>query len=351
MNLHLISNKVEVASDSIDRSSYARYEGLNHASHEHGLDTRVSNGVRVVRTIYRNQALLERYLSGRRLGRRSRDSYLNALRCFTRAVGVPIEEAGEPELGEWYRRASSRGLAASTIILYSFHLGKLLEFAAMSRGLSRREAETRAGEIMEAVPLADLRREARVRIPGRDKLVTPEELRALREEAVHPRARAIISVLYESGCRKGELLSLRIRDLSIDQNYAEIRVLGKTGERTIPLVRSVPVLRAWLEAHPDPRGNAPLFATVVSGEVRRMESHTPNHLLRDLCRRAGLRHIHPHMLRHTRLTELARKGLGEYQLKSFAGWTPNSPMAARYIHLSGRAHIPAVLAAEGVIDR
>ena len=298
--------------------------------------------------LYRDEELLRRFLSGRRLCLNTRESYGTAMRSFSGLVGVPLEEAGRPDLEEWYRGVSRRGLAASTIALYASRLGKILECALMGRGLPGAEARLRVDAVLEGVPLVDLRREAGKRLPGRDKLVTPGELEALLETASHPRTRALVAVLEESGCRKGELLSLRVRDVVVYDTHLEIRVLGKTGERTIPLVRSVEALTAWLEAHPDPRPGAPLFATVVSGEVRRMDRRTPNRLLSYLCPKAGCRHIHPHMLRHTRLTELARKGLGEYQLKSFAGWTPDSKMAARYIHLSGRAHISAVLMTEGV---
>ena len=54
------------------------------------------------------------------------------------------------------------------------------------------------------------------------------------------------------------------------------------------------------------------------------------------------------MLRHTRLTELADKGIGEYQMKSFAGWTIDSKMAKKYVHLSGRTALKAVLEIEGI---
>jgi len=299
-----------------------------------------------VEVLSRNEELLEAYLAGRRLSSGTRENYRDAVRCFTRLLGAPLEEAGRPEFEEWYRRASSRGLASSTIDIYVCRLRKILEYALMRRGLSRRDALATSAAALEGVPITDLRRESRRRGPGREKIVTHEELDALLETARHPRARALIAVLYESGCRKGEVLSLRIRDVAIGDGYAEIHVLGKTGERTIPLIRSVKALTAWLEAHPDPRPGVSLFCTVVSGEVRRMARGSPNHLLKDLCFRAGLRHVHPHMLRHTRLTELARRGIGEYQLKSFAGWTPDSKMAARYIHLSGRDHIPAILKAD-----
>jgi len=167
-------------------------------------------------------------------------------------------------------------------------------------------------------------------------------------EAVHPRPRALLPVLYETACRKGEILGARIRDVSIDSEFSTIRVFGKTGQRTLPLVRSVPALEAWLDVHPDPRPRSPLFATVVNGEVRRMDERTPNKLMKEIGERVGIRHITPHMLRHTRLTELAAAGVGEYVLKSFAGWTQNSDMAARYVHFSGRTHIPAILRLEGI---
>jgi len=215
-----------------------------------------------------------------------------------------------------------------------------------TQGHSKREAQERFERISSGIPKADLQRRVRLSRPGREKLIAPEEMEALLEEAEHPRVKALIAVLRESACRKGELIGMRIKDVGFEPTHAELRVLGKTGERTVPLVRSVPALEAWLDVHPDPRPGAPLFATVVSGEVRRMEEHTPNTLLSDLCRRAGLRHIHPHMFRHTRLTELAAAGVGEYVLKSFAGWTSDSNAAARYIHLSGRTHIEAILRAD-----
>lgn len=298
--------------------------------------------------LLRDELLLKDYLEGRRLSLKSRDCYIAAIKSFSRYMRIPLEEADRPEFEEWYKRTVSSGLAASSIVLYTYLLGRLLQYGLIRRGLSKRDAQARVAETIEGVPLIDLRREASRRHPNRDKLVDPEEIEALIEAAIHPRVKALIALLYESGCRKTEILSLRIRDVTIGDEYTEIRVLGKTGERTLPLVKSVPYLKQWLESHPDPRQGAPLFATVFAGEVRRMNRTTPNRILNRICERTGIRHIHPHMLRHTRLTELAKKGLGEYLLKSFAGWTPDSNMAARYIHLSGRTHIPAILRTEGI---
>jgi len=295
-----------------------------------------------------NEVLLERYLSVRRLAASTRESYGSALRSFSNLVGAPLARAGRDELEEWFRRADALGLEASTIVLYASRLRKLKERSLVWAGLSKVAAKARVMLALEGVPLADLHREAKLQERWLDKLLTLEELGALIREARHPRARALMPVLYESACRKGELLGARLRDVDLGAEYSTIKVFGKTGQRTLPLVRSVPALEAWMEVHPDPRPRAPLFATVVAGEVRRMGDKTPNKLMEDLGKRTGIRHTYPHQLRHTRLTELAAAGVGEYVLKSFAGWTPDSDMAARYIHFSGRTHIPAILRLEGV---
>ena len=59
-------------------------------------------------------------------------------------------------------------------------------------------------------------------------------------------------------------------------------------------------------------------------------------LLRKLGREAGLnKHVHPHLLRHTRATHLANV-LTEAQMREFFGWTKGSDMPSVYVHLSGR---------------
>ena len=128
-----------------------------------------------------------------------------------------------------------------------------------------------------------------------------------------------------------------------------IRVMGKTGERTLPLINSAPYLREWLLVHPSPNDpNAPLFCKVGrDGRIERLSEYSINGSLRYVVKKAGLKKkVHPHMLRHTRITELASK-MTEQELKIFAGWTPDSGMASVYVHLSGRDAEKAVLRAYG----
>lgn len=61
--------------------------------------------------------------------------------------------------------------------------------------------------------------------------LTVDELRKLVEVAENPRDKALILAHYESGCRIGETLPLRILHVSFDQHGAVLIVDGKTGSR------------------------------------------------------------------------------------------------------------------------
>jgi len=185
----------------------------------------------------------------------------------------------------------------------------------------------------------------------RDKILRPDELRVLIEACSHVRDKAILAVLAETGLRIGELLSLRIRDVErLPDGTFRLRVRGKTGLRTVVAIASAPLLAGWLEEHPlatDP--DAPLWTT-IRGRPRPLRPKAFREHLRHLAQRAGLeKPVHPHMLRHTRMTELARV-LTEQELKVVAGWSMSSRMAAVYVHLSGRdaeAALRKALALEG----
>ncbi len=175
----------------------------------------------------------------------------------------------------------------------------------------------------------------------RDKILSPEEVKALVKAAERPKSKAIVALLYEGALRVGELRSLRIRDLEFTEYGFKLRVTGKTGERVVPIIDSAPYLRVWLQMHPDPRNpNAPLFPgkgmnPIAEGAIYGVVSRA--------AERAGIgKKVHPHILRHTRLTELA-KHLTEQELKVFSGWTKGSKMASVYVHLSGKDVEEAIL--------
>jgi integrase/ribosomal protein L40E len=170
------------------------------------------------------------------------------------------------------------------------------------------------------------------------ELLSPAEVLSLAKAANHPRDRAIIMVLYESAMRAGELVNLRVGDVHFDQYGARLALRGKTGERMVRIIRSVKDLQIWLsDYHPnkdDP--DSPLFLSLSKRGPRRPVMHDGLRLALLKARSsAGLKKgVHPHLFRHSRLTELARE-LSQSELNVFAGWAGDSKMARVYIHLGG----------------
>ena len=171
----------------------------------------------------------------------------------------------------------------------------------------------------------------------RDKILTEDEIMKLVKAARDIKVKALIMTTWEGALRLGEVLNLRIRDLEFTRYGVKVRILGKTGERTILLFKSQPYIKQWLQVHPfrnDP--NAYLFVSLWGGKWRQINPESYTTYIARLAKKAGIKkRVHPHMLRHTRLTELA-KVLTEQELKIFAGWEPDSTMASVYVHLSGR---------------
>jgi len=62
------------------------------------------------------------------------------------------------------------------------------------------------------------------------------------------------AISRDSSCRPHEVLKLKIKDIVFkiagNRQYTEVLVNGKTGQRHIPLINSIPYLKDWLADHP-----------------------------------------------------------------------------------------------------
>jgi len=81
--------------------------------------------------------------------------------------------------------------------------------------------------------------------------LSDDEVRALIQASNDPMLRAFISLEDEIGARPSEILNLRIGDIVKDGNDVIVNIRqGKTGYRSIPIIKSVSLLFQWLELHP-----------------------------------------------------------------------------------------------------
>jgi integrase/ribosomal protein L40E len=167
-------------------------------------------------------------------------------------------------------------------------------------------------------------------------LISEEEFNKLFNATDDMQERLLIGLLYESGCRIGEILSLQIKNVSFNNYGAKLVVKGKTGQRVVPIIWFANLLRQFIETHPfknDPEAFL-FYYRNSEGQILPMKYSVFRMRLKRLCKKVGInKRIHPHLFRHTRLTELAKE-LPEQILKQIAGWVPDSKMAQVYLHLS-----------------
>jgi len=183
-----------------------------------------------------------------------------------------------------------------------------------------------------------------------EEMLTEEEIKKLAEAAVNLRDKAFILTLYESGCRIGEILTMKIKNVQFDEYGAVLIVNGKTGPRRVRVVASSPILMNWLNNHPlkDNSDSSLWIAIGTRNRFNKLGYHSTLKMLKDLAVKVGIKkRINPHSFRHARATSLANK-LTEAQMKELFGWVQSSKMASVYVHLSGRNVDNALLQIHGL---
>lgn len=184
-----------------------------------------------------------------------------------------------------------------------------------------------------------------------DDLLKSDEIKSMLEACTNPRESALISILSESAGRISEIMSLNINDLSNTDYGFKMRIRdGKTGARDIALISSVPYITQWLNIHPLRKDNtSPLFVNQGSREhFERMTARQFRKILKTIAKDAGItRRIHPHLFRHSTLTNMASDGMQESVLRRLAGWAGSSDMPEVYIHVGNKDVEQAQLAHHG----
>lgn len=182
----------------------------------------------------------------------------------------------------------------------------------------------------------DVRGKPREQTKDRD-IITEDDVQLLISKGCNrPLERALITFLHETGCRVGELLNMRIQDLEFKGRHAMVRLDGKTGERNVPIVQSLPFMVRWLEDHPhkdNPR--ALLWTSTHNAHYGQVLRYTGvKKLLKTAFARAGIKKTcNPHWFRHSRATILSPEYSDVLRCK-LMGWTLGSRQVRTYTKLA-----------------
>jgi integrase/ribosomal protein L40E len=191
-------------------------------------------------------------------------------------------------------------------------------------------------------PIRHLRKEKAESFIRKEILLTDEEVDKIFVAAKAVKWKAILAVLM-CGLRPGELRSLKIGDVTIDNECIKIRVAGgkmggKLLPRTVFVKKGAAYLQAWFLEHPRrDDNNAFLFGKEMEsiGFIPLGDSELRS-ALRRFAKKAGVKNkmICAYGFRHKVLTEwYTNPQLGYENARRLAGHRPGSKMSEIYCHV------------------
>lgn len=201
-----------------------------------------------------------------------------------------------------------------------------------------------------------------------------EELAAFLPVAVEHRLRALWVIYLGLGLRRCEALGLAWEDIDFEreivhvryqlkrikgQGMKRVRLKSKKSRRVLPLPAvAARALRAWRLVQANEQGTAgarwdgnamDLVFTTRFG--RPIEPSTINRSLLVLARRAKLRNLHPHALRHSCATFLKAQGVDLIVIRDILGHSQLSVTADIYTHVLAPELREAIKRMDGVMSR
>jgi integrase len=152
--------------------------------------------------------------------------------------------------------------------------------------------------------------------PGRIRFLEVDEEEQLISAAAEPLRTMILVGIYAGLRLLSEALTLRWVDVDLKRGLLTVQAAyAKSGKtRTVPLNR---ILRAALENHREraPEGAEHVFRQADGSPYRSIRT-----TFQTACRRAGLKDVTPHVLRHTFASRLAMKGVDPRTIQELGGW-------------------------------
>ncbi|MFH2074951.1 MAG: tyrosine-type recombinase/integrase [Pseudomonadota bacterium] len=170
----------------------------------------------------------------------------------------------------------------------------------------------------------EVRRVPQCKMSKTEKAVIPEDamaaiLRQPENTKMGLRDRTLMVLLFDTGTRLAEIIGLSVSDVAISGNNPYIRINGKgSKQRIVPItVKTVAHLARYISVfHGEDCPVTPLlFYTVIRGSIGKMSEGNVERFVNEYACKAKRscpavpNHVHPHMFRRTRATQLYQNGV------------------------------------------
>lgn len=232
---------------------------------------------------------------------------------FEWLVGRSIPDLSIRDLADYVNWLHGRGLAPASIARHIVSLKVFFRYLQLEGAMADNLAELLGSQkLWERVP----------------KVLSVEQIDRLfsapgRADSYWRRDRALLELLYATGCRASELSNLRLRDMHLDESFCICRGKGDK-ERMVPLgARAIAAVEAYLE-HERPelvaRRRPPSDLALLSYRGRRLRRERIWELLKRYALRIGApTEVSPHTLRHSFATHMLAGGADLRQVQEMLG--------------------------------
>jgi integrase/recombinase XerD len=237
---------------------------------------------------------------------------------------------------ERFRSSLGKPLFYATLLDLQHFADSLTDLAPASRYrmLSAVKSLLAFGHRMGYLPL-DVGRA--LRLPGvrnrlNERILSEADLHRILNLEPNPRNRAVLTLLYASGVRVGELCGLSWRDLQPSGDSGQITVWGKGSvTRSVQLPAAVWKLLTELRSA-DAGADGPVFVSRKKRGSGRLQPLAVLRIVRAAARRAGIAlPVSPHWLRHAHASHALDRGAPIHLVQATLGHA-NINTTGRYLH-------------------
>lgn len=239
--------------------------------------------------------------------------YVHAVEKFARFLGRSPDDSTAQDVRAFLIHELDRGLSRS--------------YCVVQRNALRHLYLDTLGRTDELQAVPRPKRERRLPV-----VLSREEVQRLFAVVKNIKHKALLMTAYDAGLRLSEILNLRIEDIDSQRMVIRIRQAkgkkdryGRLSPGLLGLLREY-----WRTCHPENL----LFPG--AHPKRRYDPATPGHILKKLCRKAGItKRVSMHTLRHSFATHLLEAGTNLRVIQQLLGHS-NIQTTCLYTHISVR---------------
>lgn len=164
------------------------------------------------------------------------------------------------------------------------------------------------------------------------EVLTEQEVLMILRITSNVKHKTILSLLYSSGLRVGELIGLRLQDIVWEKGYLFVRGgKGKKDRITLLSENVALLLKRYIQNY------KPNYWLIESPDRKQYSASSVRAILRQSSKKVGIeKRIYPHMLRHSFATHLLEKGTDLRFIQELLGHG-SSKTTEIYTHVSNKS--------------